>query len=110
MDYGRPSLALDVMEEFRPVIVDALVLDLLNHGRLQTDDFAHRDGGVFLDGEGRKRFIAAYQERVSSKVQYATAEGRVERISYRRCFELQARRLVRMLRGEDAAYLPFLIR
>lgn len=110
VDYGRPSLALDLMEEFRPVIVDALTLDLLNHGRMNQEDFEPHESGVFLAGDGRKRFIQAYQERVSVDVQYPTSDGRVQKVSYRRCFELQARQLVRLLRGEETAYLPFLIR
>ena len=110
VDYGRPSLALDLMEEFRPVIVDALVLDLLNHGQMKTEDFEQRDGGVFLCGDGRKRLIRAYQDRVAVEVQYVGSGERVQKIPYRRCFELQARRLIHMLRGEAAVYLPFLIR
>ena len=110
VDYGRPSLALDVMEEFRPVIVDAMVLDLLNHGQMKTEDFEQRDGGVFVCDDGRRRLIRAYQERVAVVVQYLGHDGQVQKIPYRQCFELQARRLIRMLRGEEAAYLPFLIR
>lgn len=110
VDYGRPSLALDVMEEFRPVIVDTLVLDLFNHGQMKSEDFESRDGGVFLCGEGRTRLIRAYQERVGAHIQVLGLDGRVQRVSYRRCFELQVRKLVRVLRGEDAAYTPYLIR
>ena len=110
VDYGRPSLALDLMEEFRPVIVDALVLDLLAHGRMHPGDFESRDGGVFLAGEGRKRYIAAYQERVLTEIQYPTGKDGVQKVTYRRCFELQVRALARVIRGDDAAYLPFLVR
>ena len=110
VDYGRPSLALDLMEEFRPVIVDAMVLDLLNHGQMKTEDFEQRDGGVFLCGDGRHRLIRAYQDRVAVKIQYLRPDGQVQKIPYRQCFELQARRLIRILRDEDPAYLPFLIR
>ena len=110
VDYGRPSLALDLMEEFRPVIVDAMVLDLLNHGQIKKEDFEQRDGGVFLCGDGRRQLIRAYQDRVATEVQYVHPSGQVQKVPYRQCFELQARRLIRLLRGEDAAYLPFLIR
>ena len=110
VDYGRPSVALDVMEEFRPVIVDALVLDLFNHGQMKPEDFENRDEGVFLCGEGRTRLIRAYQDRVGTLVQVIGIDGRAQRVPYRRCFEVQVRRLVRVLRGEDRAYLPFLIR
>ncbi|MDE2832572.1 MAG: CRISPR-associated endonuclease Cas1 [Gemmatimonadota bacterium] len=110
VDYGRPSLALDMMEEFRPIIVDAMVLDLLNHGQIKKEDFEQRDGGVFLCGDGRQQLIRAYQDRVATKVQYLQPSGQVQKVPYRQCFELQARRLIRMLRGEDTAYQPFLIR
>ncbi len=110
VDYGRPSLALDIMEEFRPVIVDAMVLDLLNHGQIKKEDFEQRDRGVLLYGDGRMQLIRAYQDRVAIKVQYVQPSGQVQKVPYRQCFELQARRLIRMLRGEDPAYLPFLIR
>ncbi len=110
VDYGRPSLALDIMEEFRPVIVDAMVLDLMNHVQIKKEDFEQRDGGVFLCGDGRTQLIRAYQDRVAVEVQYLQPSGQVQKISYRQCFEFQARRLIRLLRGEDTAYLPFLIR
>ena len=110
VDYGRPSLALDLMEEFRPVLVDALVLDLVNHNRVQSEDFEARDGGVFLQGEGRKRLIAAYQKRLEDRVTYPVSPERVERISYRRCLEYQVRRLARAILGEEAHYRAFLVR
>jgi len=110
VDYGRPSLALDIMEEFRPVIVDAMVLDLLNHGQIKKEDFEQRDGGVFLCGDGRMQLIRAYQDRVATEVQYVQPSGQVQKVPYRQCFELQARRLICLLRGEDAVYQPFLIR
>ena len=110
VDYGRPSLALDLMEEFRPVLVDALVLDLANHGRVRSEDFEERDGGVFLQGEGRKRLIEGYQRRLEERVAYPVSAERVERISYRRCLEYQVRRLARVVLGEEAAYKAFLVR
>ena len=110
VDYGRPSLALDLMEEFRPVLVDALVLDLVNHNRVQSEDFETRDGGVFLQGEGRKRLIEGYQRRLEDRVTYPVGGERVERISYRRCLEYQVRRLARVILGEEAQYRAFLVR
>ena len=110
VDYGRPSLALDLMEEFRPVLVDALVLDLINHNRVQSENFEARDGGVFLQGEGRKRLIEGYQRRLEDRVTYPVGGERVERISYRRCLEYQVRRLARVILGEEAHYRAFLVR
>ena len=110
VDYGRPSLALDLMEEFRPVLVDALVLDLANHGRVRKEDFEKRDGGVFLQEEGRRRLIDGYQRRMEERVAYPVSTERVERISYRRCVEYQVRRLARVVLGEQAEYRAFLVR
>ncbi len=110
VDYGRPSLALDLMEEFRPVLVDALVLDLVNHNRVHREDFDARDGGVFLQGNSRKRLIAAYQRRLEDRVIYPVSAERMERISYRRCLEYQVRRLARAVLGEEAHYSAFLVR
>ncbi len=110
VDYGRPSLSLDLMEEFRPVLVDALVLDLVNHHRVQSEDFEARDGGVFLQGAGRKRLIEAYQRRLEDRVAYPVGAERVERISYRRCLEYQVRRLARVILGEEDHYRAFLVR
>ena len=62
----RPSLALDLLEPFRAPVADALALDLLGHGTLRpADHFEKRDGGVYLNDEGRKRFFVAYERRVT---------------------------------------------
>jgi len=110
VDYGRPSLVLDLMEEFRPVIVDSVVLDMIGHRMIDPDAFERRDGGVYLAGEGRQRLIQRYHERIATTISYATGENRVEHVDYRRCFELQARRLVRAIKGEIPAYVPFAIK
>lgn len=110
VDYGRPSLALDLMEEFRPVLVDALVLDLVNHHRVQREDFEARDGGVFLQGDSRKQLIAAYQRRLEDRVIYPVSAERMERTTYRRCLEYQVRRLARVILGEEDHYRAFCVR
>ena len=110
VDYGRPSLALDLMEEFRPVLVDALVLDLANHGMVRREDFESRDGGVYLGDRGRRLLIEHYQKRMEEVVSYPVGEERVERLSYRRCAEYQVRRLARVIMGEEERYAPFLVR
>lgn len=110
VDYGRPSLVLDLMEEFRPVIVDSVVLDMTAHHLIGEDGFEKRDGGVYLAGEGRQRFIKRYHDRIGTTISYPTGENRVEHIDYRRCFELQARRLVRTMKGEVPSYVPFAIK
>jgi CRISPR-associated protein Cas1 len=61
----RPSLALDIVEPFRAPLADAMALDLLTHGILNPQShFDHRDGGVYLNVEGRKRFFVAYERRM----------------------------------------------
>lgn len=67
----RAALALDLIEPFRPVIGDALALDLLSHGILHPEDhFESRDGGVFLNLEGRKKFHLAYARRLDRSFRY----------------------------------------
>jgi CRISPR-associated protein Cas1 len=110
VDYGRPSLALDVMEEFRPVLVDALVLDLGNHRTITPDDFTSRAGGVYLGDTGRRCLIDHFERRMASTVMYPVSNERVERVTYRACLENQARRLARVILGEEPVYQSFLIR
>ena len=110
VDYGRPSLVLDLMEEFRPVLVDALVLDLANHHRVEPDDFEARDGGVFLGEKGRRLMIDQFQQRLDERISYPVGADRVERIAYRRCIEYQVRQFSRVILGGEAEYSPFLVR
>lgn len=105
IDYGRPSLALDIMEEFRP-LVDGMVLRLIGQGEIIRDDFQSRgrDKAVLLTDEARKRFVEAYEAQVNAPTTYAPRE---ERTSYRRCIELQVRQLARLVLGQQKTYRPF---
>jgi CRISP-associated protein Cas1 len=106
--YGRPSLALDLMEEFRPVVVDAVVLACLNKRIIQLDDFAVSLGEVHsLTPEGRKKFLLQYEERKGTEIQHPIFEYKA---TYQRCFELQARILAKYIQGELKRYEPFGIR
>lgn len=107
MKYGCPSLALDIEEEFRPIIVDTLVLDVVNHRHLTGKDFRRKDGAILLTDEGRRKFIEAYERRVATQITYHLTK---ERTTYRRCFELQARHLARCIQGKDKLYQPRRIR
>ncbi|MFO7170783.1 MAG: CRISPR-associated endonuclease Cas1 [Chloroflexota bacterium] len=112
-DYGRPSLALDLIEEFRPLLVDSLVLRCCGDGRLTVADFAEGADParpVVLSDEGKRRFIAAFEERMRTEATHPDgADGRPGKVTYLRCLELQARRLARAVqRGE--AYEPFAAR
>ena len=105
--YGRPALALDVMEEFRPLIVDSAVLSAINTGAVQATDFVRRGGAVALKPEGRARFIEAYERRMDEEITHPVFGYRV---SYRRILEVQVRLLARHLGGELAEYPPFVTR
>lgn len=105
--YGRPSLALDLMEEFRPIIGDSVVLSVLNTGEVTAGDFITRGGAVALSPTGRKAFLAAYGRRMDTLVSHPVFGYS---ISYRRVLEVQARLLGRFLSGEIPEYPQFLTR
>jgi CRISPR-associated protein Cas1 len=106
--YGRASLALDLMEEFRPVVVDSTVLACLNKHVIQPDDFVVSLGEVCsLTPEGRKKFLVQYEERKGTEIRHPTFEYKA---TYQRCFELQARILAKCIQGELEQYEPFAIR
>ncbi len=102
--YGRPSLALDLMEEFRPIIADSVVLWTANNRVLGQDDFITRGRSVSLTPNARKKFIHAYERRLDALVTHPIFGYR---ISYRRVLEVQARLLGRYLMGEIDAYPSF---
>jgi CRISPR-associated protein Cas1 len=103
--YNRPALALDLVEEFRAPIVDSLTLDLLNHLTLREKDFEQLpNGGVALTSRGLRVYLRKYSERLESSFKSRDL-GR--EITYRKLFEVQARRLARTVSGQDEAYRPF---
>ncbi len=105
--YGRPALALDLMEEFRAIIVDSVALTAINTGAVTPRDFIRRGPAVALRPESRRRFIQAYERRMDSLVTHPLFGYR---ISYRRVLEVQARLLSRVLLGELPTYVPFTTR
>lgn len=105
--YGRPALALDVMEEFRPLVVDSVVLSAVNTGAVKIGDFLRRGGAVTLTQPGRAKFIRAYERRMDEEITHPVFGYR---ISYRRTLEVQIRLLARYLTGEIADYPPFATR
>lgn len=107
--YGRPSLALDLMEEFRPVVVDPVVLDLVNHDLLRLSDFSRTTDAakpVLLTEDAVERVIKAYEERVNTRVRYPPTG---EQATYRRCFELQTRLMARVIKGESPDYRAMIV-
>ncbi|MFQ5869759.1 MAG: type I-D CRISPR-associated endonuclease Cas1d [Candidatus Zixiibacteriota bacterium] len=106
--YGKPALALDLMEEFRPVIVDSLVLTLINKRMMGPEDFEVHPGEVHrMKDRAKRTFLQAYEERKRMEIKHPVFGYKAD---YRRCFELQARILAKALRGEVPRYVPFLIK
>lgn len=105
--FGRPALALDLMEEFRPIIGDSVVLNVINNGIVSTDDFVTLADACNLKEHARKRFIEAYERRMDQTVSHPIFGYSV---SYRRVLEIQARLLSRTLLGELATYPAFTTR
>lgn len=105
--FGRHSLALDLMEEFRPVIADSVVINVLNNAVIQADDFIRAAGAVSLTSAARKRLVLAFERRMDSLVTHPVFDYR---ISYRRVLEVQARLLSRLLLGEIRFYPEFRVR
>jgi CRISPR-associated protein Cas1 len=102
--YGRANLALDLMEEFRPIVIDSVVLTCVNKRIIQKDDFIVELGGAHrLSDDARRRFLLQYEERKNTEFKHPVFGYR---ISYQRCFELQARLLAKFLQGELEAYPP----
>lgn len=105
-DDGRPSLALDLIEPFRAPVADGLALDLLGHNTLQPKEhFEHRDGGCFLNLEGRRRFFTAYERRLEREF---TSEQHGTRTSLRGELRRQVQGIKRTLLTNDA-FEPFLM-
>ncbi len=105
--YGRPALALDLMEEFRPLIADSLAINLVNRGELRAGDFISSASGVFLNQQGRRAFWEGYFRRMDTEVTHPVFGYKM---SYRRMLEVQARQLWRFVRGEAERYTAFTTR
>ena len=102
---GRPGLALDLMEEFRPFFADRLVLSLINLGRVNNKGFQQTEtGAVLMSDETRKEVIMAYQNRKQDEILHPFLE---EKVSIGILFHIQALLLARYLRGDLDGYPPF---
>lgn len=103
---GRASLALDLVEEFRPVIADRFALTLVNTGAIQMKDFEERENGsVFLSETGRKAVLGAWQRKKAEQIVHPYLQ---EKISWGLVPYVQALSLARFLRGDIDAYPPFM--
>lgn len=105
--FGRPALALDLMEEFRPIIADSVVLTAINTNVVGPTDFVTLASACNLTDSARKRIVETYERRMDQTVIHPVFGYSV---SYRRVLELQARLLSRVLMGELDAYPAFVTR
>lgn len=108
--YGRPALALDLVEEFRSVVADSVVIGLINKRIIKKTDFerssARKEEGVYLSRRGMRKFLEYFTRRLNSVVFHPTA-GR--KLGYQKIFEVQARSLrLAIEQGSAEAYSPFL--
>ncbi len=105
---GRASLALDLMEEFRPILADRLALSLVNRGQIKARDFDLRPGGsVMLQDDARKTLLIAYQERKQELVEHPLLQ---QKMPLGLVPSLQARLIARVLREDIEGYLPYTVR
>lgn len=100
--HGRPALALDAMEEFRPLVADSSVLTAINTGMVQASDFETGKSGCLMKPGGRKSLIQAYEQRLDQFVTHPVFDYRC---SWRSVIRLQARLLTKWLRGDVPAYV-----
>ncbi len=106
IEAGRPSLALDLLEEFRPIIVDRLVLDLIRTSALSRDHFSRpqeRPDAVYLDDTGRALLVQRYEAALQAKMRLPTGE----QTPLRRIILLQVQAAARVLRGEQERYVGY---
>ncbi len=102
---GRPSLALDLMEELRPVFADRLALSLVNRKQVTGRGFVTKEsGGILMDDDTRKTVLSAWQERKKEEILHPYLK---ERIPFGLLPHVQAMLLARHLRGDLDAYPPF---
>jgi len=104
---GRPALALDLMEPFRPLLADSAVITAINNRMIYPEHFVEAGRGVTMTTAGRKAFFRAYEQRMDQLVTHPLFDYRV---SYRRLLEIQTRLLARIVSGELANYPVFVTR
>lgn len=105
--YGRPALALDLIEEFRPLIADSVVVNVLNNGEVTESSFRRSGQSVWLTADGRKAVIRAYERRLDTQIKHPVFKYR---ISYRRVMDVQARIFAAVMIGEIDEYSPMTTR
>lgn len=104
VDYGRPTLALDLMEEFRQPIIDRLVLEIINKEIITPDGFEDVEGKIYLNEKSRKQYLAQFERRMQTKIQL---DGKM--ISYREIIHQQTKKFAKTIL-ENLDYQPFSVR
>lgn len=107
LEYGRPSLVLDLMEEFRPVVADSVVLSLVNNQRVTQADFVQEGEAVLLTENGRRALFEEFERRISTQIFHPDIGSS---IPFPRVAEAQARRMAKAIQGQLPAYRPFEVR
>ena len=105
--HGRPALALDLMEPFRPIVADSCVIQAVNNGEVKPGDFVFNGPACALKAGGRKAFMAAFERRMQQETTHPLFGYRV---SMRRLIDVQARLFARYLQGEIPTYPHYLPR
>ncbi|MBD1849153.1 type I-D CRISPR-associated endonuclease Cas1 [Cyanobacteria bacterium FACHB-502] len=107
--YGRPSLALDLMEEFRPLVVDAIVLSAINRRTLSPEAFVSEplSNAVSLTSDGLRTFLRLYEQKKQSKFKHPVLQTQC---TYQEAFEIQARLMAKYLMGETEKYPPLVLK
>ncbi len=105
--YGRPALALDLMEEFRPIVADSVVYSVLRRGIFDPEDFITTRTACTMSRAGQRKFIDAFERRMAESITHPVFEYKV---TYRQVFEVQARLLGRYLTGEIESFPEFVVR
>ncbi len=105
--FGRPALALDLMEPFRPLVGDSVVLTVINNGEVGPEYFIIAAGSCNLKDAGRKKFIKAFERRLEQEITHPIFKYK---LNYRQLFEVKARLLIRHLADEIPTYPVFVTR
>lgn len=103
--YGKPSMVLDMIEEFRQPVVDRTVITLFAHKHVSDSDFEHSGNCLLLKQSGRKKVIEAIMEKLHHEIKYHKKKTSMEQIILK-----QARQVARLILGETGRYEPFIYR
>lgn len=106
---GHAALASDLMEEFRPIVADALVLKLIRRKQLNINDFTRENGKIHLTDAGKKTFFTEFEAKLGSKRQTPAGDGNWS-LSYAKIIERQAHHFARVITGEENQYQPFTLK